>query len=338
LHGVLGASTVLLVFLMAGAIGRRAAWIAAGLMAVDPLLLQQSSLAMTETLAVLLATATLAIFQLTENQPRQRVAHVARGLCVGLAILCRPTFLVWGALLTLASGLRQPRRLGGAALMVLTIAVMLLPWTLRNWRYLGKPIYSTTHGGYTLWLANNPEFFDYLRRPGRPPQWDSANFDRDHFAILEQSHFDEVRTDRQCYANAWQTIQERPADFAWATLVRIGRMWRLAPHASNNGETWQVKAVRYTVGIWYAAVFLLAARGWWLRPDLRRRSPYAQGLLLAVALTLVHALFWSNLRMRAPIMPWLALWAAVGLTANNINLLNWLSGRSQHAALEPKQA
>ncbi len=313
LHAVLGAATVLLVFLMAADQGgRKTAWIAAGLVAIDPLLLQQSTLVMTETLAVLLAAATLYVFQRTEPQSQTALANLARGACLGLAILCRPTFLVWCGLLTLPSLGRRPRPLKGLAVMLVAAGVLLLPWTLRNWRHLGKPIFTTTHGGYTLWLANNPGFYDYLRQRDRPPQWDSAQLDQVHLARLRELDFDEVRTDRFCYAQAWKTIQQRPGDFLWSIGVRVGRLWRLAPHAATRQESWPAKAARYAVGLWYAALFLLAARGYWLRPDLRAGPPHATGLWLAISLTIVHAFFWSNLRMRAPVTPWIALWASVG--------------------------
>ncbi len=38
------------------------------------------------------------------------------------------------------------------------------------------------------------------------------------------------------------------------------------------------------------------------------------GVLLAIALTGVHLVYWSNMRMRAPVTPLLALVAAVGLS------------------------
>jgi len=45
--------------------------------------------------------------------------------------------------------------------------------------------------------------------------------------------------------------------------------------------------------------------------------------LLAIALSGVHAVYWSNLRMRAPAIPWVALLAAVGAAALVDPLARW---------------
>jgi hypothetical protein len=58
----------------------------------------------------------------------------------------------------------------------------------------------------------------------------------------------------------------------------------------------------------YAVLFVAAALGW-----MRVRSWRGAWLpmtLTVLALTLVHAVYWSNMRMRAPIEPLLGLFAA----------------------------
>ena len=67
---------------------------AAALVAIDPLLLNQSALVMTETLATLLATASLFALSGWSRNPSFARAMVA-GLVLGLACLCRPTFIPW---------------------------------------------------------------------------------------------------------------------------------------------------------------------------------------------------------------------------------------------------
>ena len=93
-------------------------------------------------------------------------------------------------------------------------------------------------------------------------------------------------------------------DFARAMLARLGHFWSVAPAAS-------VYSARCAVGdagldrrpLWLALLLgLLRPRALALAAD--RRAAFAIGL------TLVHLFFWTDLRMRAPIVPAIALMAA----------------------------
>jgi hypothetical protein len=93
--------------------------------------------------------------------------------------------------------------------------------------------------------------------------------------------------------------------------------------------------MRYLVGLWYLVELGLAgaglvalSKGWagtegplrtkrhaGTQPPagIRRwRTGWLWGILLAGCFTAVHAVYWSNLRMRAPLMPAVALAAAAG--------------------------
>ena len=63
-----------------------------------------------------------------------------------------------------------------AAIGLLAAVCGLAPWAIRNQIVVGRPIVSTTHGGYTLLLGNNPSFYDHLRTAPRGTVW-SADID-----------------------------------------------------------------------------------------------------------------------------------------------------------------
>ena len=95
LHAMAGVATVLLVYRLSQAwqLGGWGWW-AAVLVACDPILLNQSSRVMTETLATLLAVlGLLGLTRLTVVPTISRA--LLAGVLVALAVLCRPTFLVW---------------------------------------------------------------------------------------------------------------------------------------------------------------------------------------------------------------------------------------------------
>ena len=186
-HLLLGLLTVLFTYLATQSItslsldhltAHRVGLLAGCITTLDPILVQQSTFAMTETLAAFLAS--MIFWHWMKNRTghsRPWRAGLTGGILLSLAYLCRPTFLVWAFFLLshdfLEAVLSSPHRSGHAnrpagwkkqqitqtlisALLVL-LAVGL--WTARNRRATGHPVWATTHGGYTLLLGNNPIFY-----------------------------------------------------------------------------------------------------------------------------------------------------------------------------------
>jgi len=343
LHGALGVATVLLVYQLSQTWGLgRWGWCAAVLVACDPILLNQSSLVMTETLATMLAV--VGLLSLTRMTHRATTASALEaGATVALAALCRPTFLVWGAAAGLAlilppwrtrsngrretgaeplpsfhgpdeRGQQSPAaRLWLAGSFLVSAAIVLSPWTLRNACVLDRAILTTTHGGYTLWLGNNPEFYRFLDQARWGDVWDSRHLDEQYLGIRQQTGQDELAADRWAHAQAMTSIRRQPASFARSCVWRISSLWGLVPHRVAADESANRRLARYAVGVWYLAVFGLALAGAQALGYRLCRPPWCWGLLLCLAFTAMHAVYWSNLRMRAPLMPVVCLAAAAGV-------------------------
>jgi hypothetical protein len=194
--------------------------------------------------------------------------------------------------------------------MLLAGAVILAPWTVRNAVQFGHPIFATTHGGYTLWLGNNDRYYDHLRQREGP--FDAKRLLPLSNAIRASHGGDEVLNDRALNRAALETIRSRPWDFAYACAVRIGSLWRWTPRQTAGSEsTWDTLA-RLAVGAWYAGVFLLAAVGLLTLKGRLAEGPWLWGILLCLSFTFVHTFYWTDMRMRAPLAPALALAAAAG--------------------------
>jgi len=426
LHVLLGTATVGLTYLLAirwlsKELERVYLWsaLAAMLVALDPILLRQASVVMTETLATFLAV--LALLLLTWHTERRHwVTAALAGAVIGLACLCRPTFLPWMALIAIALpwgrfATCQTNETNGRLQTCPTLAflaasiLILLPWTVRNYGHFGKPIIATTHGGYTLLLANNPEFYRYLHEAELGELFDAegSQMGRDYRRMQREYGGDELAVDRWASARARQHIADAPLDFAYASLVRTGRFWQLMPNRTRRTDIpvrhppslWEGRLrsrrggqtldsaselersviesssnknsdmvnhaprqpspppssatlpeggwddgdrrtgmsvvhvgsestlryfLRLAIGVWYGAVFAAAVVGMiGLRGELIR-APWLWGLLLAVSLTAVHAVYWSNMRMRAPLVPVVSVFAVAGV--------RWLVERRRAAA------
>ena len=324
LHWLLGLGTVAATFGLARAwhLSPWPAAAAAMLVGIDPLLLNQSTLVMTETLATFLAASCGLALSTTARRPSVG-RHGLAGLLLGMAVLCRPTFLIWVALITCVSLARsepwKPRLVRTATLLA-GVLLLLTPWVIRNQQQLGKPILATTHGGYTLLLGNNPHFYQWLRNPQGTTVWDANELhttmqagQTEHIASSSQTH-PEVIQDQLCYEEAWQTIQNQPQDFAYSCLIRIARLWTPLPHQVSADESALRSVSRYLIAGWYMALFLATLLGLFWHRHAWLHSPWVWALTLGVSLTLLHTFYWSNIRMRAPMIPFLCCMAVVGIT------------------------
>ncbi len=303
-------------------LGPGLAAVAAGLIAIDPLLLLYTPQVMTETPAVLLAAAALSLLGGPSETWLLR-RQLALGITLGLASLCRPTFFAWTGLLAIWFALRgfaagtgpwpdRARRLPWFVLVAFVLTVA--PWPIRNQLRLGAPILTTTHGGYTLLLSNNERYYDEVIRAGTGGQWSGpqlAQWQRALAAAMEERKITgELAQDRWMKEQAKIWIAAHPREFRECVAERLAAFWRLGP-AAVPGEP--VSMAAQGVKLLYAAEWLLAL--WGLAVAIgRRRADVVPLVLLAVVFTATHALYFSNARMRAPLMPAIALLAAAGLS------------------------
>ncbi len=328
------------------------ATLAAALVALDPILLAQSAQVMSETPAALLAVLAVVLLDRCSRQPSVKNAFpagVALGALVLCrpALLAFPLLAVlllpWFAS---PAGERGRTKLRGRSLRALAgvvagLALVVGPWVVRNHAVVGRPTAATTHGGYTLLLSNNAYFYDHLARGSWFRAWEAAPFHawwRRELAAAElllpptelpgrsaannsavpplrfRSPEAELQADALAYRHAFAAMRARPGMFAWSCAVRAGHFWSPLPFQVSPDESPPRRAARLGVAAWYAPQFVLAAVGLacvlWRAPA--RRPVFLWGLLLALTLTAVHTFFWSNLRMRAPLMPLVAIAAAEG--------------------------
>jgi hypothetical protein len=305
LHLVLGAGTVWMTAAAARGFGLAPlrAMAAASVAACDPVLVWQCRSVMTETPAAFLLAATLAAISLGGWR-----GAALGGIGFGLAGLCRPSLLAWAAVTIAGALVVQPgaggRRFLRAAVLSLGLGAVLLPWIIRNVLVFGVPIATTTHGGYTLALANNPVYYrDVLDGPpGRV--WTGDDQWRWWDAVgRETAGLSEPAADRYLARAVWRLARAEPDRFARAALARLGHFWSVAPTGAVYSRGLRMATAAWTIPLWVAVALGLCQRACW-------RWPQVAAPLAMVGLSLVHALFWTDLRMRAPIVPAIAIVAA----------------------------
>lgn len=314
------------------------------LVACDPILLNQQSLVMTETLAAFLAILSLWCLARFDGSRSWFNAALA-GAAIGLAVLCRPTFLPWLGLVVLAmpfvpnknSDLRIQKseflwRFGNVLALSVVAAGVLSPWLIRNYRLFHKPIATTTHGGYTFYLANNQYFYEWLLNDTTGLPWSSAQVDFAYgfSGVLLEAAIDqaakrgevmdplEILKDKGAYGAAKSDIKASPGTFVWACCWRLGQLWSPLPYKLTADESTARLLLRYSTAVWYCGVYVLAAIGIWRLRWRLFAPPWIWGVLLCLAFTAVHTFYWTNLRMRAPLMPFVAMVAACSLAGSKL--------------------
>lgn len=370
-HWLLGVATVAVVYRFARRLdfGPKSAAAVGFLVAVDPILLQQSRLVMTETLAALFAALLLdATAAVVARRPPQTalaskapapapVAFAALGVLFGVSTLCRPAFFAFAGLVFLlvaAQGFaaavktRKLNRLYAAAFFLIGIGAAVAPWTLRNLRAFDRPILTTTHGGYTRYLAHNPEIYRHFESSSPWSFWDPEAFHRrravEYAAALADAGLEPSSTEAELFQNRWtseradETIRSAPRTFLYSVGLRVGELWRVLPNAvdsegrplaSPDLESPRRRAARFAVAAFYSVEQVAALLGlaFLAVRALRRRretpvvaallnSPWTLGALLVASVQIPHLIYWTNMRMRAPLeifVPALAIFGAVAL-------------------------
>ncbi len=320
LHATLGTLTVLWTFQIAKhlKLAPYPRLVAAILVLIDPILLRQSSLIMTETLATCLSVAIWYLAVRMESlSGNQRTWHwLVVGAALGIACLCRPTSLLWAFVW---SGFIALRNVKHAVTMLLGCLLILFPWWERNRQMLGQGVWMTTHGGYTLLLANNPILNKHWEQSSSR-EWDEDSFHRWWEEQLKSIPIDpsihpELQKDHIASELAKETITHNWSAFAHGAFVRQAWFWAWWP-SERQASLW----VRSLIGIWYGSISLLASIALWRiarnihnAAERDALSLWRPAFSLLISLCAAHSVYWSNMRMRSVLIPMISLLVAYAL-------------------------
>ena len=316
----IGALTPLIVAALGGALfggaaGRLAGW----LTAFHPLLVFFCGYLLTEaTFTTLLMLALLASVSWVKT-PRPARA-LGTGLLWGIAILTRPTaallpFVVgawaWGPLgLTLAAR----DRLRQAALLLLGVTLVVLPWSVRNSLVTGHVVALKTGAGRAFLDSNNPVLWS------NPATRGGANntYVIEPYASLLEGHT-ETQVDSIGSALAWQFLNAHRAEWPAMAWAKLARFWRLTSEGGATGD-WQGaqsplrKLMRLIDPLLVWSLLTLPFAVWGVGRSLTgsRRWFQSIGLMVIAFFTLLTIPYWGALRLRVPIEPLVMIYAAAG--------------------------
>lgn len=290
-QSVVGAIGVILIAALAWRLaGPRAAVAGAAIAAVYPPLVWVSAYAYSE--AVFWPFGLLVVWsidRLTPHHPALRTRAFAAGMLSGAGVLLRaalttflPLALLW---LALRRGLRP------AVLYVVGVALVVLPWAVRNYEHHGRLVIVASDGGVTFWTGNNPLATGEGDMAANPTLKE-AN------AMLRAQHpnLNEEQMEPIYYREALAWIRANPA--TWLSLEAKKLFYLVVP----IGPSYTLHSTRYLVAsvVSYGALLSLAVFGFGRLGVARVHTP---GLWLLFASAVAVALvFFPQERFRIPVI------------------------------------
>jgi len=218
------------------------------------------------------------------------------GCLGGLASLCRSVIAAYPVVLLLALWrMKGPRRIG-LPFVLLSMGWLspIICWTARNWLKYHEIIPISAQMGWNLYEGFTADREEIRRRPYEMAQ-----------EVTRLGITDPVLMSNYFKNKTFTFIREHPAASARIILTKMCLYWRPWPYDPHPF------AIRVLLSIYFSGLFVLAGYGIWI---IRAQSALWQPVYaLFLYLTAMHSIFFTSLRYRLPLEPFLCLWAAVGL-------------------------
>jgi len=220
------------------------------------------------------------------------------------ALLCIFPLTAWMVLANVKSA-EYFKKLMGPVIAILVVLVGLMPWWVRNYQLFHEDFFRlTTLEGISLYEAVYPG------ANGGPKQSEIV-------LPAGMSALNESQRDLAWKQMALEQMREDPVRMMRLAVIKMTRTWS----PGLNSEEYTSKTLNLILSIWYAPLYVLALAGiasLWSRRDSYKQNALSRELLGVLLITILyftfmHAVFIGSVRYRVPLMPEVAILAAIGL-------------------------
>ena len=259
--------------------------------------------------------------------------HIARksiiwtatsGLIFGFSALTKPQFIFLPAILLFLEYIQKRKTekilfsLKNAATRGLIIysmmAIVLIPWSVRNYIIFKDLVLISTNGGATLLTGNNPS-----ASGGFTP--DDPLISKARFSVADQ-----VASDRRAKKLAIEWIKNNPVRFMELIPLKIWHLWHKdgeieweyqRGYSNYDKHKIAFRIVRVVNQLFYMILIILMVRSIFV-PARRRVIAYEPwswfGYIFIIYISLISTVFSGQPRFHFPVMPWIIMYASLFLT------------------------
>lgn len=308
-----GTAAVWLVAVLGARLGGSCAGYAAGSMAaVYPSAIGMSANILSEAVFLPLMCLHIFFWQFAWRRETHNTRYaLLAGLCAGLAVLTRPSWLLFIPFLCAIGLIFGPRRwlhLRIGVLTLLAFCVTMSPWWIRNASITGRFVPTTLQVGPSLYDGLNPNANGASAQGmGFMQRFYEEQIAEDRQTSDPESTL-EFRLNQRANRAAIRWASNHPAEVASLGWAKFKRTWSLWPDGGDVGSP----AIRLGITLGCFGTLLLAVVGTLLalRPV---RWEIAVCFVPCIYFTLLHMVFVGSIRYREPAVFLLCIVAGSGL-------------------------
>lgn len=225
----------------------------------------------------------------------------ASGLCLGLSLLCKPTFLLALVLLPvlavfLSSSLQRQSQVVFALIVLVVAALPLGAWTYRNCRVLDAWVPLTTDSGEVFWGAHAPETIATAKG-----SWTNQALPAEFQARIEAEDPNqrELASSKVCWEAGWASLRAASfVELALHFLMKPLRLWSPSVYFEATGFWWGLKLPLILLNtVVLGAFFYQLRRHYIVRPLV---------VAIGIGLTVSALIFWGTIRSQYLMLPIIA--------------------------------
>jgi len=227
------------------------------------------------------------------------------GMLLGIAVLTRPQALIIPLALLLLIPVTHAsikRSVGTLCIVIISMIIVILPWTIRNYKVIGEPTIVSNNFGWNLWIGNHE---------GATGRY----VDKDN--VVEKEHLENLSNSEQDTALkeiAVQYIRQHPWQFMKLVVKRVYYTLR----SESIGVTWNEPGIEERLGRqWIFPLKILENLGWYailisfgvcLFFASWRESSNALLLWTMILLSIPFILFQAQDRFHLPLVPFMVMY------------------------------
>ncbi len=302
----LGAAVVLLSFRLCQQLltDRSTALSAAWMVALHPSFIVYADVLQTETMYLVFVL--LAFLFVGRTETSNSLAEPAMlGLVAAMATLTRAVFFGFFPLLLLViAWMNRSRRIGAKILVALGVwCVMLVPWTMRNYSIHNAFVPVSSWSGISFLLGNNP--YSNGTWSGKPgfADWFAAKAEENGIDIGRSTEIERSALGKKL---ALEFIASQPQEMMKLALVKLYMHW-VYPITNSDSNT-KLQALCVVADI---VLYALGGLGLIAVGTKRKMAPLLAAIIF---FTVLQVLMHCESRYRLPIMPFISILAAAGLS------------------------